>query len=339
MSIRLLVKQRGTPGGAQGTEIVLEQGIVTLGRDSSCQVVLSEHAVSRNHARITREGSLCFLEDLGSAYGTSVNGQRLPEREKRLLRNSDVIAIAQFDLVFEDIPDLRMLSEKTSLVTRQAVKDAVQGLTGAEPFFRIMNGEREGERIEVVNAKELVIGRDPACDLIIEDALISRRHVKIRRDWAGTHAEDLQSRNGIKVNNRRTSHRTLKDKDELQIGNFRLLYVDPSEVKEATGDIPLGNPGSAPKSAPQEPVKEASIPGQAPPQAPGAPPPLLPQQVPGTTQGGNVAGEKADDFEEEDPPKVENPRTSARNRMIAVAAMALLGLLALGITIAMLMGA
>src|SRR5262245_17797036 len=121
MSLRLSVRQRSEQGGAdKATELGFDQEKVTLGRDPACEVVLPEPAVSRHHARISRDGALYFLEDLGSACGTQVNGQPLPKGEKRLLRKGDVIVVAQFDVVFERIVDVpKVPSEKTSMVARQ----------------------------------------------------------------------------------------------------------------------------------------------------------------------------------------------------------------------------
>ena len=93
MSVRLTVKQRSEQGGAdKASTVMLDDDIITLGRDQACQVVLAQHAVSRSHARISRDGSLFFVEDLGSSYGTQINGHKLPKGEKHLLRNGDVIA-------------------------------------------------------------------------------------------------------------------------------------------------------------------------------------------------------------------------------------------------------
>jgi pSer/pThr/pTyr-binding forkhead associated (FHA) protein len=234
MSVRLTVKQSSEAGG-KATEHVLDDAVITLGRDKSCQVVLAQQAVSRNHARITQEGNLFFLEDLGSAYGTQVNGKPLPKGEKRLLRNGDVIVIAQFDVRFDKVADLPhdVESQKTSFVARNMVKDVMRGLSGGEErYLRVMNGPREGERLEINDAQEFVIGRDDSADVIFRDDLISRRHVKVRRDWSGTHVEDLGSRNGIKVNRKRTNHKTLRDGDELEVGGVRFVYVCPSEAPE-----------------------------------------------------------------------------------------------------------
>ncbi|HEX5748404.1 MAG TPA: FHA domain-containing protein [Archangium sp.] len=234
MSVRLTVKQ-SSEAGAKPTELVLDDAVITLGRDKGCQVVLAQQAVSRSHARITQEGNLFFLEDLGSAYGTQVNGKPLPKGEKRLLRNGDVIVIAQFDVRFDKVADLPhdVESQKTSFVARNMVKDVMRGLSGGEErYLRVMNGPREGERLEVNDAQEFTIGRDDSADVIFRDDLISRRHVKVRRDWSGTHVEDLGSRNGIKVNRKRINRKTLKDGDELEVGGVRFVYVCPSEAPE-----------------------------------------------------------------------------------------------------------
>src|SRR5688500_8617658 len=98
MPVKLTVKHRSEEKSAQGAESILDDSEITLGRDKTCQIVLEEKAVSRTHAKITRDGALFFIEDLGSSYGTSINAKKLPKGEKRLLRNGDVIAIAQYDV-------------------------------------------------------------------------------------------------------------------------------------------------------------------------------------------------------------------------------------------------
>lgn len=243
MSVRLTVKQRSEQGGADKPSVVmLEDDVITLGRDQVCQVVLAQQAVSRNHARISRDGSLYFVEDLGSSYGTQINGQKLPKGEKHLLRNGDVIAIAQFDVTFDRVAEEAKGEgvNNTQFVARKVVKDVMRGLSagGEQPYFRIMNGPREGERIEIADAQEYIIGRDESADIIFKDDLVSRKHVKVRRDWSGIHVEDLGSRNGIKINKKRSPGKTLQDRDEVEVGGVRLLFLDPNEVREAPVVLP-----------------------------------------------------------------------------------------------------
>ncbi len=158
MSVRLTVTQRSEAGSAaKPVEHVLDEAVITMGRDKACQVVLAQQAVSRAHARIAQEGNLFFLEDLGSAYGTQINGKPLPKGEKHRLRNGDVIVIAQFDVKFTHVADVpvNVGSEKTSFVARSLIKDAIKGIKSGEgPYFRVMNGPRESERIELGDAQE-----------------------------------------------------------------------------------------------------------------------------------------------------------------------------------------
>src|SRR4051812_879277 len=127
MTVRLLVKQRSEQGGAdKASEVLLDDALITLGRDKTCQVVLAQQAVSRSHARISRDGALFFVGDLGSAYGTQISGQSLPKGEKRLLRNGDVIAIAQFDVKFDRVAEAS--KDAGDNAARSVLKDAMRGL-------------------------------------------------------------------------------------------------------------------------------------------------------------------------------------------------------------------
>ena len=260
MAVRLTVKQRSEAGGAEKpSAVLLEDEVITLGRDAKCQVVLAQQAVSRAHARISKDGSLFFVEDLGSAYGTQINGSKLPKGEKHLLRNGDVIAIAQFDVTFDRVAEGQSSEPgNTGFIARKVVKDVMRGLAagGELPYFRIMNGPREGQRIEINDAQEYVIGREEGVEIVLKDDLVSRRHVKIRRDWSGTHAEDLGSRNGFKINKKKTKKKTLRDRDELEVGGIRLLYIDPSEVREAPVVLPDNEEERTVAPGPDEPEPE-----------------------------------------------------------------------------------
>ena len=50
-----------------------------LGRQSDCDIVVSDTRASRQHARIYLSEGKYFVEDLGSRNGTSLNDQALTE--------------------------------------------------------------------------------------------------------------------------------------------------------------------------------------------------------------------------------------------------------------------
>jgi hypothetical protein len=79
-------------GPNAGKRIFLEQADLLIGRDESCDLVIADRQVSRQHARIRHEGGHHLLEDLGSKNGTFVNGQEL--EGPYALQDGDEIQIA-----------------------------------------------------------------------------------------------------------------------------------------------------------------------------------------------------------------------------------------------------
>ncbi|HEV8648624.1 MAG TPA: DUF3662 and FHA domain-containing protein [Actinomycetes bacterium] len=70
---------------------------LSIGRSERSDISLADPGVSRNHARIVREGDDFIVEDLQSTNGTEVNGQ--PVRRRRLA-NGDVVKLANSTLQF-----------------------------------------------------------------------------------------------------------------------------------------------------------------------------------------------------------------------------------------------
>ena len=60
--------------GLSAAVIHLEQDELVVGRDKECGAVLPDEGVSRQHARINREGDEFVLEDLDSFNGCHVDG-------------------------------------------------------------------------------------------------------------------------------------------------------------------------------------------------------------------------------------------------------------------------
>ena len=48
---------------------------VTIGRDSSCDIVFDDVAVSRHHAEVVLRGQACFVRHLSDTNATYVNGR------------------------------------------------------------------------------------------------------------------------------------------------------------------------------------------------------------------------------------------------------------------------
>lgn len=87
----------------KNVRIKLMPGTVKIGGGGKCNVVLNSSLVSTPHVSITRknDGS-CWIKDLSSRNGTAVNSLELPAKTERMLKNGDVISLADVDMVYYD---------------------------------------------------------------------------------------------------------------------------------------------------------------------------------------------------------------------------------------------
>ena len=71
-----------------------------------------------------------------------------------------------------------------------------------------------------------VVGRRPYCDLVLNDHTVSREHARFVREGGRWRVEDLQSRNGVRVNGKRTGYEPvpISDGDVIKIGDATLVF-------------------------------------------------------------------------------------------------------------------
>ena len=85
-------------GSSTGQILSLAGGIVVLGRHPSCQIVLDNASVSRQHAKIVEEDGIFLIEDLRSRNGTQVNRQSI--RGRTVLNEGDEVRICDYAFTF-----------------------------------------------------------------------------------------------------------------------------------------------------------------------------------------------------------------------------------------------
>ncbi len=89
---------------------------------------------------------------------------------------------------------------------------------------------------------EVMLGRDPACDVIIDDAAVSARHARLSYHHGQWWLEDLESTNGTKLNNARlTTATVLTGGDVIKCGKARVIVNLRSE--EFSTEIAAENNG------------------------------------------------------------------------------------------------
>ena len=97
------------------------------------------------------------------------------------------------------------------------------GITGPALVVR-SGGGMAGQSFQPREGRTL-IGRSPECDVFLDDVTVSRRHSELVRDGETFSIRDLGSLNGTYVNRRRIESVVLENDDEVQIGKYRLTFL------------------------------------------------------------------------------------------------------------------
>jgi pSer/pThr/pTyr-binding forkhead associated (FHA) protein len=86
-------------------------------------------------------------------------------------------------------------------------------------------GGRAGESF-AIEGDRMTIGRSPDAGVFLDDVTVSRNHALLVRRRDGLYIDDLGSLNGTYVNRRRIESHKLANGDELQVGKYKLTYLE-----------------------------------------------------------------------------------------------------------------
>jgi hypothetical protein len=86
-------------------------------------------------------------------------------------------------------------------------------------------GGRSGETFPL-EGERMTIGRSPDAEVFLDDVTVSRNHALLVRRRDGLYIDDLGSLNGTYVNRRRIESHRLESGDELQVGKYKLTYIE-----------------------------------------------------------------------------------------------------------------
>ncbi len=255
-------------GGDEGKRLRVDADLV-IGRTARAEAgrLGGDPEISRVHARISRseDGGL-IVEDLGSANGTFVNGQRIST--PTTLELGDSLRMGRSVLQVTDSSGAVPRKPKPATPTPRGRTDIP---AEQREQLVITAGKEIGRRLSL--SDELIIGRTVSGEgRLSDDHGVSRRHARVIRDATGkVTIEDLGSANGTLVNGERLrGPRVLNVGDSIQIGTTT-LGVTAGEAAAA-----VAPPAQAPaRPRGPEPARPVAPPARAP-VRPRAPEPARP---------------------------------------------------------------
>ncbi len=88
----------------------------------------------------------------------------------------------------------------------------------------VRRGPNEGSRF-LLDSELTEVGRRPDSDIFLDDVTVSRRHAEFYRHGSRFAVRDVGSLNGTYVNRERIEELALNGGDEVQIGKFRMVFL------------------------------------------------------------------------------------------------------------------
>jgi pSer/pThr/pTyr-binding forkhead associated (FHA) protein/tetratricopeptide (TPR) repeat protein len=256
------------PDGSQQEQDVASQ--LTIGRADGNDLILSEGGVSRKHARFFLEGEDMLVEDVGSANGTWVDGEKIEGPTKLSSKSQVVIGDYEIQLKLGSKPlpkasktGARPSREPTAAAGKALkpaaprstrVVPAMKGGAGgggaalakrpapqraSGPQLRGLTGALTGKSFPLSGT--LTVGRVAGVDLQVEDDSVSRRHAELEVKGREVIVRDLGSANGTSVNGAAIAAETvLASGDIVQFGVVEFMFETgtPSGAR-----APVARPG------------------------------------------------------------------------------------------------
>jgi pSer/pThr/pTyr-binding forkhead associated (FHA) protein len=210
---------------------------VNIGRGDDMDIVIDNASVSRRQARIEMAATgEWVVEDLNSANGTFVNGQRLTSR--RTLARGDEISFGKFSLFFDRA--LREPVQARAIETRPNLPRAtdtfhmdqkdVERLQRAVALRRRAHikwearGKQDTFYLERLERSAVLVGRSELCDLRVPAG--PRHHVLVLRNRTGYEVRNLSGFSRMRVNGEAVTQAPLKGGDVIDIRGLRLTFFD-----------------------------------------------------------------------------------------------------------------
>jgi pSer/pThr/pTyr-binding forkhead associated (FHA) protein len=204
-------------GSTPATHTPLTKDTITIGRDTTNDIVLPDPTVSRHEVRLTREGMLWRVARLLDAVPLYVNGR---QQEQAVLRHCDQLVVGATILRFESPmqPNQTLVSEPVPYLVVRCLSIT----------FAV-----------ALRDEHIILGRAPDCGIVVPSAIVSHHHAVLIRKSDGTYTvEDSGSRNGMRFDGKAVPHHTFRNRDTVTIGErsgvelVTLTYltrIDPSE--------------------------------------------------------------------------------------------------------------
>ncbi len=211
-----------TSGPAKGQTSQINVGETRIGRGDDNHLRVNDGGVSRQHAVLIANEKGMTLLDLGSATGTTVNGQELSGSE---LTTTSVVTVGETDLMLVSV---QQSENNTPIPTGAADATMVAGpaVSTGTGVLVVQKGPDAGKTFQLSDGDN-VIGREDA-SVLLSDPAVSRKHAVVRKSGEKYVIYDLGSSAGTIVDGKKSQGAKIKGGDTIRLGASDIVVMDPT---------------------------------------------------------------------------------------------------------------
>ena len=141
-----------------------------------------------------------------------------------------------------EVEDLRAAIEELGWQEHESTTGVFRALrniaigTAADLHITQIEVQTDGETVSVHSFPQgrVIVGRSPDNEIYIKSKFVSRHHAQLVSDEDGCMIEDLNSTNGMFIDEKQIKKRRLRDGDVISLGVHQIVYTDLREVAEPT---------------------------------------------------------------------------------------------------------
>lgn len=229
------IQEKGRPESA--VWLVNERTVIS--NDKEADIRFSGNASGTTNVHILLQENHLYLEDMSANCPILINGQRVTHKVS--IQAGDELKIA--DISFQIIHSKHI---------------QVTGLDDTKPIekdsklwqLQVIRGDLRPKTFKL--SPQTIIGRDHTADICINNAKLSRQHMKLIVTGGKVLMQDLNSSSGTLINNKRIDHGILDENDEIQLNNIVFKLIAPIGKAPASGDEGVIAISSSPKTEPNQ---------------------------------------------------------------------------------------
>lgn len=211
------------PGGEHAA-VTLTEGVITIGSDAGCDVVLKGAGVAPRHCEIAYGGGRGSVRPLDPAAPTVLNGRQASG--DTAIKDGDLLVLGRVGCSITAGERAQATPARPAPVA-EAADDGRTRVRATLPKFMLrgVSGVTLGKTFAVTD--NAVMGRQPDCEIPVPSEEVSRHHARLRVTPDGLYVEDMGSANGTYLNGKRVQSGHLKPGEELRLDTVRFLLVAP----------------------------------------------------------------------------------------------------------------